>query len=367
MKLSSDIPSKITLPFAANGNRNVIPVPSQIGITAGAASFNDGFPPLTMTPVSAGGVPPSGKDFNGIFYTLSALLRWLAAGGRFPFDDTFATDPNVNGYPAGAVVLRSDGQGYWISTTDNNTSDPEGSSPAGWVPLSPTAVSTVALSSSSVTLTPQQYGLPVILLTGTLTANLTVTFPSIPGEWVVINRTTGAYTVTCKTASGTGVSTTPGVYNLLCDGTNVFSLDSGVTQALGDNSQKLATTAFIANTLSSSFSGLLATNGYIKINNSLIIQWGKDSFTVTNQGADYTVGTNVVTATGTLTYPIAFPNGVFSVLVTGNDQSVNLQTQEGYFYCLTRSKTSATIGYTQAFGAADTGETTAYDWIAIGY
>ena len=65
-------PDKITLPFAASGNKNVIPVASQIGITGGAASYTDGFPPLTMTPVAAGGIPPSGKDMNGVIYTISA-------------------------------------------------------------------------------------------------------------------------------------------------------------------------------------------------------------------------------------------------------------------------------------------------------
>ncbi|SAL70749.1 hypothetical protein AWB71_04308 [Caballeronia peredens] len=46
---ATDKPAPMPIPFALNGQRNVIPQESQIGITKGAASLNDGFPPLTMT------------------------------------------------------------------------------------------------------------------------------------------------------------------------------------------------------------------------------------------------------------------------------------------------------------------------------
>ena len=80
MQLSNS-PGKLVLPFASAGNKNSIPVDSQIGITPGAASLADGFPPLTMTPVTAGGVPPTGPDMNGILFELSAVVRWANAGG----------------------------------------------------------------------------------------------------------------------------------------------------------------------------------------------------------------------------------------------------------------------------------------------
>ncbi|KAA1174648.1 hypothetical protein FP026_29625, partial [Rhizobium tropici] len=66
---ASDIPVKFPIPFAASaggGYIRAIPQASQIGITNGAASLTDGFPPLTFLPVGAGGTPPWGQDFNGI-------------------------------------------------------------------------------------------------------------------------------------------------------------------------------------------------------------------------------------------------------------------------------------------------------------
>lgn len=125
----ANAPSKIVLPFANSGSKNTIPVPSQIPVTPGAASFTDGFPPLTMTAVTAGGIPPSGEDFNGIFFDLSAIDRWMSAGGTFPYDATFSAA--IGGYPKGATLLQASGTGFWISTVDNNVTDPD-TGGAGW-------------------------------------------------------------------------------------------------------------------------------------------------------------------------------------------------------------------------------------------
>lgn len=225
----TDSPDKLVLPFANAGAKNTIPAASQIGIVPGAASLTDGFPPLTRTPVAAGGVPPSGLDMNGIMYAVSAIARWAAAGGGYPYDATFAGDTNVGGYPKGARVLRSDGRGYWYSTTDNNTTDPEaaGAAAAGWVPDFTSGTAPVTMTSANVTLTPLQYGNPIITISGALTANLNLIFPAIAESWVVVNQTTGAYTITAKTAAGTGVTVVQsGATYIYGDGTNIASLSA---------------------------------------------------------------------------------------------------------------------------------------------
>ena len=65
------------------------------------------------------------------------------------------------------------------------------------------------LTSSNVTLTSLQQLKKIITLSGTLTANIDLVFLALPGEWVVINNTTGGFTVTAKTAAGTGVALQP--------------------------------------------------------------------------------------------------------------------------------------------------------------
>ena len=130
----SNAPSKSAVPFADSGTKNTIPVASQIGVTPGGASFTDGFPPLTMTPLAAGGVPPYGADFNGILNFLSAAVRWTQAGGSYPYDAAFAA--SVGGYPKGAVLANAAGTGLWLNLADNNTANPD-SGGANWVAMGP--------------------------------------------------------------------------------------------------------------------------------------------------------------------------------------------------------------------------------------
>jgi hypothetical protein len=218
---TSNKPGKLTLPFANSGSKNSIPVPSQIGITPGAASYTDGFPPLTMTPLEAGGVPPSGFDFNGVFFAITAALRWEAAGAGYAYDSAFATDSNIGGYPLNALVARSDGKGYWINLAENNTTNPE-SSGSNWGMAFASGIAAITMTSSNYTLTPLEYGLGIIRITGLLTTNLNLIFPAITGTWLVINATTGNFSITAKTAAGTGVIVGDCGY-VACDGTNIIS------------------------------------------------------------------------------------------------------------------------------------------------
>lgn len=130
--LLSGAPSPIQLPFANSGTRNTIPVPSQIPVTAGRASFTDGFPPLTRTPLAAGGVPPFGEDFNGLFYAITTIQQWQTSGGLFPYSAAQATA--IGGYPKGALLLKSTGAGFWVNSVDGNATDPDAGG-AGWVDL----------------------------------------------------------------------------------------------------------------------------------------------------------------------------------------------------------------------------------------
>lgn len=131
---SSNAPNKISLPFAASGTKNTIPVPSQQGVTPGAASFTDGFPPLTFTPLSAGGVPPSGSDFNGVLNAITAVQQWQSSGGFFQYDAAQSTA--IGGYPLGAMLVNAAKSGFWVSTVENNTTNPDAGG-AGWVGFSP--------------------------------------------------------------------------------------------------------------------------------------------------------------------------------------------------------------------------------------
>lgn len=211
---SSNIPSKIPLPFAYNAGpsyKNTIPTASQIGITNGRASLADGFPPLTFTPINSGGVPPFGSDMNGILYEITAIQQWQQAGGYFAYDSSFAS--TIGGYPAKSVIQDASGNGFWLSAIDNNSNNPSsgsGGTSNGWLPLSFYGTQSIALSGSSVTLTNANAGYPIIILTGALTSACNVIMPTFAGRWVIVNNTTGSYTVQVKTAAGTGVNVAQG-------------------------------------------------------------------------------------------------------------------------------------------------------------
>lgn len=123
----ANLPLKIPTPWATGAKATFVqqvPTSSQIGITNGAASFFDGFVPLNFTPVSAGGIPPFGKDMNGVLNQITQWDRWVQAGGPIRLDPLFQSQ--INGYPAEARV-GSNVTPYlvWQSTANNNTSNPD--------------------------------------------------------------------------------------------------------------------------------------------------------------------------------------------------------------------------------------------------
>ena len=127
----ANVPAQLVEAWATGDSTktNPIPVPSQQGITPGAASWTDGFPPLCAEPLTSGGIPPSKADMNGGLYQMSAIDVWMCAGGGFPYNAAFSTA--IGGYPQGARVLMASGAGYWVSTVDNNTTDPD-TGGSGW-------------------------------------------------------------------------------------------------------------------------------------------------------------------------------------------------------------------------------------------
>jgi hypothetical protein len=68
----------------------------------------------------------------------------------------------------------------------------------------------------------------VLEFTGALTGNINVIVTTTVNVYYVFNNTSGSYTLTVKTAAGTGVAVTQGNRTILeCDGTNVVDPQSG--------------------------------------------------------------------------------------------------------------------------------------------
>lgn len=126
-------PEPITEAFGINAGGGFItdPIPLTT-VTPGAASFDQGFPQACFLALSAGGTPPSGKDFNGILKMVTAYCAAIQAG-QYPAYNSVVS-ALIGGYNKGSLLQRADGLGYWLSTTNANTTDPD-TGGAGWVIL----------------------------------------------------------------------------------------------------------------------------------------------------------------------------------------------------------------------------------------
>lgn len=220
---SSDIPSRITKAFGVNGLKNTIPVDSSTTTdNNGVATFDKGFPSITMQPLSAGGIPPSGKDMNGVLYSATLQQQWQNAGMTYPFSQDFSDA--VSGYPKGSIVPSSVYTGQWLNLNEANSTPPESATGAttGWVPINNYGITQITMTSGSIVMSSLQAAKDRIIITGALTANVNLIFPAWIKSWVVYNNCTGNFSITCKTAAGTGITVIPGLASrLFCDGVNI--------------------------------------------------------------------------------------------------------------------------------------------------
>lgn len=122
-------PKLLSKAWASDGLKNNIPDTRSGGMPLEGATYADGFPSITMTPISTGGKPPSGKDMNGVLHEISAHTVWQNQGGRYRFDQAFCD--TIGGYPKGAVLINDTLDTEYISLVDANTHNPNGGNNTG--------------------------------------------------------------------------------------------------------------------------------------------------------------------------------------------------------------------------------------------
>lgn len=189
------------------------PMPETQPITPNAASIQLGFPPIVMENENAGGKPPLGPDMNGLLFLISSHTLYVECGQTYQYNSTLATA--IGGYASGTILGTADGTGLWLNVVDGNTNNPD-TGGAGWVPFAAYGVAQVSgLVGGVATLSATDSKFDTIVLNGTLTSNLTVIFPQAKKQWLVINRTSGAFTVSLKTSAvgSLGVTVPQGGYS----------------------------------------------------------------------------------------------------------------------------------------------------------
>lgn len=224
-------PQFIPQAFAANAApqfRNTIP-PSTA--TPGRAAFDLGFPPLTMQPVIAGGKPPLGQDVNGILYMISSHTVYQQSGQPY----TFSADvvASIGGYAVGTILGTNlpapNDKTLWFNITANNVTDPDGVGAAGWVAMYSYGITTIpGLTGGVRILSAVESARNVIVLNGALVANLQVVLPAQYRRWLIVNATSGAFSVQVRTPGGAGVTIPQAGFNgpveVWSDGINMYNV-----------------------------------------------------------------------------------------------------------------------------------------------
>ena len=201
-------PPPLLEPIAADAGGAYItdPIP-EAPTGSNAASVQQGFPPFTMQPELGGGQPPLGQDMNGFLFMITTHTVWVQSGQLYLFNSALAAD--IGGYAVGTILGMADGSGMWINTSAGNSANPD-TGGAGWAPVFSYGTTTVAVSSGAVTLTPAQARKEVIVFTGNLTGNVSVTLPAYQKEWLLVNATSGAFALTANAGGGATVTVPQG-------------------------------------------------------------------------------------------------------------------------------------------------------------
>lgn len=198
-------PTNKSTPFAASGQKNTVPnAPGSPGF----ASYSLGFPPVTMQSIASGGMPPQGKDFNGVLYDATSHVVWLNAGGQYLFDSALATA--IGGYSIGMVLQSNDGTSSFVSAVNNNTTDFNSNPSSVGVEWIPYAGATVASNSTSFV----------------FNTDITPSFPAKNYVQMFNTAASGTQIVTLD------CTTMPNIGKIVLGLTN---LDSGKFQAVGTN------------------------------------------------------------------------------------------------------------------------------------
>ena len=115
-------PEFIPISFAKNGQKNSIYKTLQPSQYEGALTWDKGAPPITMIYKEDGGLPPDGKDFNGVLFTLSDHAVHRQNGNQILWSQDVID--NFGGYAKDCIIQSDDGTKHFRSLIDNNIYNP---------------------------------------------------------------------------------------------------------------------------------------------------------------------------------------------------------------------------------------------------
>lgn len=296
-------PTAMQAPFAIQGDKNI---PNYDAAGTDTSSIREGFLPITSEPLDDNGQAPERTDFNGMFYLSTDFRVFQQNGGLITYDATVAS--TIGGYPKDAILgyLDSNGKlGFVRSLHDDNQTN---------FVADPTNINNI------------DWAYTHILNTDADIATLNSTISSVQSnlQGQINTNKTNITTLNNTTVKTSGSQTIAGT-KTFSDTINVpNSSANGSAVRLADQD--------------------LATDGYCKLGNGLMIQWGRK-----------TVGSSS-SAIGYITFPKAFYNTSYKFVAIhcgGDNHPVSIYTNTDR----TTSRIYINVGLKQGMQT---------EWIAIG-
>jgi len=305
-------PTKFAAIWANDESASFVTQPIPTGSQpAGRASLNDGFPQICFTNPNAGGIPPDGRDFNGILYMLTAAAQFQQAGGIYKWDSVFSAA--VGGYPLGAVVAHATVVGFfWLNGTANNTTNPDAGG-VGWTGF--TIASQIATggqlgftSATVLTLSPKAGGFlwvngfnwtvaasPTLTNSGLAASTLYYVYAAISAGAIVLAASTTGYTVGTNgiaTKSGDATQTLVG----MCQTNGSSQFTSGLVRSYWNRALAKTRTVLGSDTTTASASFVEIST---TMRNSFLVWAGENvQFYLDGGYATSTAGGNALTSIG---------------------------------------------------------------------
>lgn len=118
----------------ASGGQTQSPLPENATGT-NRASFQEGWPEITSTPIADGGIPPNRLDFNGLGTLITAYAYAMQMGQYITFNLQVAN--KIGGYPLGAVLwyVKDDAPLYLVQSIIANNTNSDLTDTTAWQPL----------------------------------------------------------------------------------------------------------------------------------------------------------------------------------------------------------------------------------------
>lgn len=217
-----------------------------------------------------------------------------------------------------------------VTTPLKITLQGKGNNPNEWGDIANTNFSTlesaitgnsqIAVTGGSLNLTDAQNVEALIEFTGTLASNQTIVTRTAKKIWFIKNSTAGAFSLTVKTAAGTGIVVPQGQGRLLyCDGTNVVNAAVSNESAVADGSfvyvGQVSGTANALTATSSIFKEAALTDGMKVRFKAASANTDTPSLNLTNSGGSALGAVDIVDAEGVDLRGGTFAaNGIYEVI-----------------------------------------------------